>query len=180
MIKIEKKDKNKIITSLNNNRLVIIETDTVFGVIAKATKENEIKINEFKKRDITKKVSVIFPNKNMLYSYLYDISYYKKEYMEEKLPGKYTFIVKLRNFSNFTREDFGVRITGNEYLQTIIKEVGPVLASSCNITGNLPLSNSNDIEKEFSTSDIDIVASDKILNSPSTIISLINDIEIIR
>lgn len=180
MIKFSKEEKDKIIEKFNNNELMIMETDTVYGIMAKACVENEIKINKFKDSNIDKKISVIFPNKKTLYKYLYDISYYKKEYMDNRLPGKYTFIVKLRNFSDFSREDFGVRITGSSYLQEILEQVGPILASSCNKSGDTVINSIDDIVEKFGNSDIGIVNSDKILDTPSSIINLLDDIEVVR
>lgn len=181
MNKIERQDIDKIVNSLNNDRVVVLETDTVFGIMARASKENKIKINKLKERDENKYVGLIFPDKETLYKDMYDISYYKKEYMDERLPGKYTFIVKLKNhYGDEEREEFGVRVTGNDYLQNIIKKTGPLLASSPNISGNNPGKNIKEIEKIFKDKDIDIVDSNLTLDKASTIIRLIDDIEIIR
>ena len=181
MNKIERQDIDKIVESLNNDRVVVLETDTVFGLMARASKENKIKINKLKERDENKYVGLIFPDKKTLYKDMYDISYYKKEYMDERLPGKYTFIVKLKNhYGDEDREEFGVRVTGNEYLQNIIKKTGPLLASSPNISGHDPGKNIKEIEEIFKDKDIDIVDSDLTLDKASTIIRLIDDIEIIR
>lgn len=181
MNKIDRNDIDKIVDSLNNDRIVVLETDTVFGLMARASKENKMKINKIKERDINKYVGIIFPDKETLYKSLYDISYYKKEYMDKRLPGKYTFIVKLKDhYGDIEREEFGVRVTGNEYLQNIIKRTGPLLASSPNISGDKPGTSIKEIEEIFKDKDIDIVDSDLVLDKASTIISLMNDIEIIR
>ena len=181
MNKIDRQDIDKIVDSLNNDRVVVLETDTVFGVMARASLENKKKINRLKERDENKYVGIIFPDKETLYKDMYDISYYKKEYMDERLPGKYTFIVKLKNhYGDEEREEFGVRVTGNEYLQNIIKKTGPLLASSPNISGNSPGKNIKEIEEIFKDKDIDIVDSNLTLDMASTIIRLIDDIEIIR
>ena len=181
MNKISRFDIDKIVESLNNDRVVVLETDTVFGIMARASKENKIKINRLKERDENKYVGLIFPDKETLYKDMYDISYYKKEYMDERLPGKYTFIVKLNNhYGDEDREEFGVRVTSNEYLQNIIKKTGPLLASSPNISGHNPGKNIKEIEEIFKDKDIDIVDSNLTLDKASTIIRLIDDIEIIR
>lgn len=181
MNKIKRNDIDKIVESLNNDRIVVLETDTVFGVMARASEENKKKINRLKERDENKYVGIIFPDKETLYKDMYDISYYKKEYMDERLPGKYTFIVKLKNhYGDEERQEFGVRVTGNEYLQNIIKKTGPLLASSPNISGDKPGKNIKEIEEIFKDKDIDIVESDLTLDKASTIIRLIDDIEIIR
>lgn len=180
MEKITKKDKNLIIKSFKENKIQIMLTDTVYGIMALATKENELKINKIKRSDSNKKLSVIFPDKETLYKYLDEITQDKKNLINKKLPGKYTFIVKLKNFSNFKRTDFGIRITTNKYLQNIIKEVGPILATSCNISHEKICTNTNEIENKFKNEDIILVLDKKANNKASTIIDITDTIKIIR
>lgn len=180
MIVYEKNDKDKIISAFLDNKIVIMLTDTVYGVMAKVNKDNERRINLLKKSNIDKKISVIFPNKDILYKYLDDISLDKKEMIDSKLPGKYTFIVNLDNFSDFDRIDFGVRITGNSYLQEVLEEVGPVLATSCNISGHDICNSYNEIVDVFGNEDVVLIKDIDGSNMASTIIDIRDEIKIIR
>ena len=180
MIKYNKSDKELIIKAFLSNKIVIMLTDTVYGIMAVANKENEIKINKIKKSNVNKKISVIFPNKDYLYKYLVNIDSNKKSIIDSKLPGKYTFIVNLDNFSDFDREDFGIRVTSNKYLQDILKDVGCVLASSCNISGESICNNCLEIENVFGDYDVVLVVDEDALNDASTIIDIRNEIKIIR
>lgn len=180
MIKYKKEEKDKIIKAFLDNKILIMLTDTVYGIMALATKENELKINKIKKSNELKKLSIIFPNKKILYKYLTNIDNNKKKLIEDKLPGKYTFIVNLNNFSNFNRKDFGIRITSNNYLQNILESVGPILATSCNISGNKVCSNTYEIEEIFKNEDIILVEDNPSSNRASTIIDIREDIKIIR
>lgn len=177
---LQKNQKKEIIKSIKENKLIVLKTDTVFGLMAIANQENEKKINQFKKSDINKKVSIIFPDKKTLYNYIKELPEENRKIIEEKLPGKYTFIVKLNKFSNFNREDFGVRVTSNDYLQNIIKESGPLLATSVNITGERPINNINEIIEKFKNSDLIIVEDEEAKSSPSTIIDIREKIKILR
>lgn len=177
---IPKENKFEIINQLNNNEIVILLTDTVYGLMAKATKENEIRLNTLKGRNINQKVSIIFPDKSTLYSYLDTLTPEKKSLLEEKLPGKYTFIVNLKSFSNFNRTDFGVRITSNEYLQSIIEETGPLLATSCNLTNQIICTTEEEIIKVFNNYPIYLVKDQQSSNQSSTIIDLRTEITLIR
>ena len=179
MIKYNKCFKKDIINAFLDNKIIIMLTDTVYGIMAIANMENEKRINKLKRSNINKKISVIFPNKEYLYNYL-DIDIDKKKIIDEKLPGKYTFIVNLNNFSDFDRSDFGVRITGNKYLQNVLEFVGPVLATSCNISGEEICNNINDIIKVFGDEDIVLVIDKEASNVASTIIDVRNKIKIIR
>ncbi len=175
-----KKDKKDIINGLKNNELFAIKTDTVYGIMAIANKENELKINLLKNSNLNKKISIIFPDKNTLLPLIKDLTKEKLKLIDESLPGPYTFIVNLNNFSNFNRDDFGVRITKYDFLQDLIKEVGPILASSCNITSFDVLNTSKEIEEVFKNSDLNLVLDSDAVNKPSTIIDITKDIKIIR
>lgn len=173
----QQKNKVQIIEELNKNNLVILPTDTVYGVMAKFYKENEIKINKFKNSDINKKLSVILYNKKQLFKYIDKLNFFRKLLICFLLPGKYTFIVNLKKEicekHGFDRTDFGVRITKNKELQDIIKESGPLLATSCNKTGEPVCLNLKDIEKSFKEENISIYYTEELKNKPSVIYNLI-------
>ena len=177
-------DKNEIISLLNNDEIVAIKTDTVFGIMARMSYKNEKEINLLKKSDNNKKISIIVENKDFLFKYVENLNDEKRNLIDEKLPGKYTFIVNLnKDFcknKGFNRTDFGVRVTTNNFLQEIISKTGPLLASSCNITGLEPCSSTEEIVNQFKDSKLYVVAGSVTDNTPSTIISLIDEIKIIR
>ena len=180
MIKYNKNQEQDIINAFLDGKILIMLTDTVYGIMGLANKENELKINKLKQSDINKKLSIIFPDKPTLFKYLTNLDKEKKELIETKLPGKYTFIVNLDNFFNFNRKDFGVRITTNTYLQNIIKIVGPILATSCNISGYNVCNNIEEIEEIFKNEDVILVEDIESNNQASTIIDIREDIKIIR
>lgn len=180
MIKYNKNQEQDIINAFLDGKILIMLTDTVYGIMGLATKENELKINKLKQSDINKKLSIIFPDKPTLYKYLTKLDVDKKELIETKLPGKYTFIVNLDNFSNFNRNDFGVRITSNSYLQNILSSVGPILATSCNISGSRVCTSIEEIEEIFKNEDVILVEDINSSNTASTIIDIREDIKIIR
>lgn len=177
-------DKNTIINLLNKDEIVAIKTDTVFGIMARMSYGNEKEINLLKKSDSNKKISIIVENKDFLFNYVENLNVEKRKLIDEKLPGKYTFIVNLnKEFcknKGFNRTDFGVRVTTNDFLQEIISKTGPLLASSCNITGLEPCSNTEEIVNQFKDSKLYVVAGNVTDNTPSTIISLIDEIKIMR
>lgn len=172
---------NDIIKLINNNEIVILPTDTVYGLMGKLNQENELKINIIKHSDINKKISIIFPGVDNLLEKIDNLDIDRINMIKEKLPGKYTFIVNLKkeyvSSLGFKRTDFGVRVTSNNVLQEIIKKTGPLLATSCNITGNSVCLLENEI-KEFK---LPYLFTENGNKEASTIIDLTNkEIKIIR
>lgn len=176
-------DKNKIIKKINMNMIAVLPTDTVYGIMAKFNRENEIKINKFKNSDINKKISVIFYNKKELFNYIEKLSFFRKLIIKILLPGKYTFIVDLKKEyalkSGFDRIDFGVRVTKCKELQTIIKKTGPLLATSCNKSKEEVYKTLSDLKKI--KENIFVYYTKDLKNKPSKIIKLNSkNIEVIR
>lgn len=178
------KDRKEIIQHLKNNHLCAIKTDTVFGIMAIMSKENEIKINHLKQSPLDKRISIIVENTDYLKKQVENLTSEEENMVDHKLPGKYTFIVKLKHdfctSRGFERQDFGVRVTTNTFLQDLIKETGPLLASSCNISGKEPCSNTKEIIKQFQDTNLMVVDGIVTDNTPSTIISFIEHGKIIR
>ncbi len=172
-----KNEIDSIVKSLKENNIVAIKTDTVYGLMALASKENEYRINELKDSPLDKKISIIFDSVDSLLKKL-DISLEKKKLILDKLPGKYTFIVNMDlSDLGFDRSDFGVRVTSLDYLQEIVSKTGPLLASSCNKSGKLPCVNVAQIKEDFN---VDIVADEVIDNIPSTIIDIRDEVKVLR
>ena len=147
------RNKEEIIKLVNENKIVIMPTDTVYGLMAKLSQENEYALNEFKKSDRNKKISIIFDSVDTLLKNIDDMPENRINMIKDKLPGKYTFIVNLKEeFTKslgFNRKDFGVRVTSNEDLQNVLKVTGPVLATSCNYSKEDICVSLEDIKKIF-------------------------------
>lgn len=177
--------KEEIIKSSKNGNIVVMPTDTVYGLMIKATGDNEHKLNIFKKCDINKKVSIIFDSVETLLENMKELPEDRIQMIKDKLPGKYTFIVDLKDeytkANGFERSDFGVRVTGNKELQSILKETGPMLATSCNYSKEDICVTLEDIKRIFKDEDIDVYFTEDGTNTPSTIIDLTKEkINVIR
>lgn len=110
------KDFDEIFKAINDDKLVILPTDTVFGVICKSKN----KIYDFKKRDLNKKL-------------IYFCSDVEQTNINDKLfldlanrfwPGKLTLI--------YNKESY--RIPNSPYILKIAKICGKIYSSSANIS----------------------------------------------
>lgn len=180
MISLNKDDEETVIKLLKDNKLVILKTDTVYGIMAIANKENELRINQMKNSLENKKISVIFDSVDTLLDNIDNLDEEKIELVKSKLPGKYTFIVNLKCLNDFDRHDFGVRVTTYSYLQRIISKTGTLLATSCNQTGYAPCKTLEEIIKQFQDKDIYLVYDGEGTDTPSSIIDIRDEIKVIR
>ncbi len=171
--------KNEIINEILFDNVVAIPTDTVYGLVAKLKKENITLINSFKKRTLNKPLQILVNNIKQIESIWIGTSW-QRNYINENLDFKTSFIVEVNNiFSDkYLLTSFNntimFRVTNKKELIEIINEVGPLFATSANITGEQPLNTKEDIEKKFNIRVLDGKIDG---GKPSKIISLLNDIE---
>ena len=167
---------DKIIETLNEGGLVIMPSDTVWGIFGTISKENNERINLIKGADITKPISIMFSDIEQAKNYVAEEHWDKLEDLNE---GE-TYILKsselLKDLIGY--ETVGVRII--KELAEIIKETGPLFTTSANLHGDETPETREEIDKIFKDKVELIVGEKQNKNKPSTIISFINGKEVIR
>ncbi|MGL5591413.1 MAG: L-threonylcarbamoyladenylate synthase [Mycoplasmoidaceae bacterium] len=147
----------EIIESINENKIIILPTDTQIAIICK----DENKIYELKKRSKNKKLIKFiydYKNKNFSNEFILLANYF--------WPGALTIIEKKISY----------RMPNNSLLINILKEVDFVYSSSANISGEEPLNNTIKYQEVFKESslknEIVIVQGNSIETIPSSIYDL--------
>ena len=171
----------KVIAEIQKGAVFIYPTDTIYGIGCDATNDSSVrKIRELKGRD-TKPFSVIAPSIDWIHGNC-ELSDKAKAWLV-KLPGPYTLILNLKNpnavcaQANMGMKTIGVRIP-DHWIASLVADVGkPVITTSVNITGKLPATMREELEK-FAV-DFIIYEGDK-QGKPSTVIDLTKDGKIIR
>ena len=158
------------------NKVVIYPTDTIYGIGCYALDDNLVKkIKDIKNRDSNKPFSVIVNKKwirnNCITNKLIN-SYIKK------LPGKYTFILKLKNKKAISKEvnnnsdTIGVRIPNTIFTKRLPI---PFVTTSVNISGEHPIINTSQINDKI-RNNVDLIIKGGILNNkPSKVYDLTKD-----
>ena len=171
-------DQNLALEKLNGGLPIVFQTDTL-PAIGCLPRFSEI-IYKIKKRDI-KKPLILMGAENFKFddfvheSALEDFKYISSRYW----PGPLTIIipssVKRRSFSTTSNFTLGLRIPNSQTTKLLLKESGPLLTSSANLSG-LPTATS---AKEISINlpNVNILGPipwRKCSGSASTIISWVN------
>ncbi len=178
------KRKAFFIKEMQKGKVFIYPTDTIYGIGCDATNAKSIeKIRSIKKRD-AKPFSVIVPNKNWINSNCIVTRDAKK--WIDKLPGKYTLILRLKNQSAISSKvnngdgTLGARIPDN-WFSKVIEEFGkPFITTSVNLSGEKPITCLNDLDLKM-YEEIDYFIDEGLLEGkPSTIVNLIDGEEIIN
>ncbi|MBS9774402.1 MAG: threonylcarbamoyl-AMP synthase [Tenacibaculum sp.] len=157
-------DFKEITNVLNNNKIILYPTDTVWGIGCDATSYNAIqKIYSIKKREENKSLIILVSSLNMLKKY---VSVPKKAIEIIKKSTKPTTIIYknpkniAENIINKDDNSVAIRIVKDDFCRKLIKRLGkPLVSTSANISGR-------QTPKSFSEIEADILNSvDYIVNS---------------
>lgn len=168
-------DKNIIIDEIKDGKIFIYPTDTIYGLGCDATNTESVKkIREIKKR-VSKPMSVIAPSKEWVVTNC-NIS------LEEldKLPGPYTYFLKLRNNNavshsvNPIHQTLGVRIPEHWFSELVSMANVPFITTSVNLSGRKHMENIEDLPKPFKGAIDYIIYEGPISGAPSIKIDLTN------
>lgn len=170
---------NNVVDVIENGGLVIMPTDTIYGIIGDATNEDVIKkVFNLKKREGSKAMLMLVSDIDMLKEYVTDISDDEQKLIESFWPGPLTIIFKKKNVSDLLTgglDTVGIRCPNDERLLNIIMKLGrPILSTSVNVSGDLQAI-SIDVIDESILSNVDYVIDDGECNKVASTIVVVND-----
>lgn len=177
----------RIISELKNGNLVIMPTDTVYGIIADATKEETIKkVFSAKERSFNKPLLVLVSDKNMLENLVSEISPKAEEIISKYWPGPLTILFpkkdEVSDILTASSPYIAIRMPNDKRLLNIIRKVNkPLISTSANITSKETITEVSQIEEKMKEKISYILDGGVVKNEASTIIKIENDkIEIVR
>lgn len=144
----------KIIKNLNDGNLVIIPTDTVYGISCDALNRDAVnKVFIAKKRE-QKPLLILVSNIDMLKKYVKQINELEQKLLDRFTPGMLTILFEKNDnvldeitcSSNY----IGIRIPDNKFLLDIINELGrPIVSTSANISGEEVITSVDKINEDL-------------------------------
>jgi L-threonylcarbamoyladenylate synthase len=171
--------KEQIIRILQESGVVLMATDTVYGLAALPTdKEAVAKIYRLKERPENMFLPIMVAGMNDLERLGLDINdHAEKLFRSALVPGAVTFVLGFKDESLKPewlrgRDEIAARIPDNALLLSVLKETGPLLVTSANRHGRPHTPGDvDDILKELSGSPDLIIEDGKGKEIPSTIIN---------
>lgn len=162
--------------------VAIIPTDTVYGVVARASDQAAVtRLYKLKHRE-SKPGTLVAANIDQLINLGIDSLFLKKA--EKLWPGAISVIIPCDQNMNYLHQGVGslaIRIPDNQWLLKLLRQTGPLLTSSANQPGEPPATTAAKAKAYFSDQ-IDWYEDGGYINrEPSTIIEITEDtIQIIR
>lgn len=162
---------------LKKGGVLVFPTDTVYGIGGDATNRETVeKIYRIKERDRGKPLAVVMSGLEMIMEWC-DVYEEGGNIMMERLPGPYTFILKLKKGKILAgqAEKIGVRVPNHFFLRKLVLDFGaPIIATSANLSGKKDAAGFGEIEKGVvRKADLAIDGGKAALGQPSTVVDLV-------
>lgn len=170
----------RAVEELKKGNLVVAPTDTIYGILADARNEKAVKKLYRIRRPSGRPFIVLLPSEEWIEKMCLEIpeglrSLLKIEGLTLVLPkrcGRYDYINK---------DSLAVRIPKKGIVKEILKRLkGPVVAPSANPEGRKPARTAEEAKRYFGNAVSLYVDGGVVEGEPSTILSLINGIQILR
>ena len=131
---------NEIISTIKNGKVVAFPTETVYGLGVKFGSVEALDLlMEAKNREYSKAITLMVANKQEIENYAY-VSHDAKKIISRFMPGMLTLVFKKKENvdSKMTngKETIGIRIPDNDFVLSLLKEAGPMLVTSANLSNH--------------------------------------------
>lgn len=176
-----------IIKTLKDGKLVIMPTDTIYGIIGDATNEDVInKVYEVKERPHDKPLLILVSNFTMLHELVTEIPKETEKIIKKFWPGPLTILFKKSSKVSDTLTAnsalVAIRMPNDKRLLNIMNHLNrPLISTSANISSHNAITNPNQLEEKMKEK-IDLIVDEGTVNNEvSTLITIVNGkIEILR
>lgn len=172
-----------ILKALEDGKVLVFPTDTVYGLVCDAGNEESVKrVFEIKEREKTKPLLVFVKDIGMAKKYAF-INKNQEKFLKKNWPGITTVILKSKKGLSkmvYQNNTIGLRVPKCKLLNLVLERFGkPLAQTSANISGKSAIVRIKDIFDQFEKQDVqpDVIvnAGDLPVNKPSRIINLINN-----
>ncbi len=176
-----------IIKTLKDGKLVIMPTDTIYGIIGDATNEDVInKVYEVKERPHDKPLLILVSNLSMLHELVTEIPKETEKIINKFWPGPLTILFKksskVSDALTANSALVAIRMPNDKRLLNIMNHLSrPLISTSANISSYDAITNPNQLEEKMKEKIDLIVDEGTVNNEASTLITIVNGkIEILR
>lgn len=167
ILKINQENLDRVVSQvarlINDGGVVVLPFDTVYGFACDPDNEAALqKIYELKNRPENKTIGLATYNIETI-EFITEINQFSKNYIANKTPGRYTFILKAKSdipiselcIKNGT---IGIRIPDSKLILEISKKFGEIIAqTSANISGQPNCYSIDEIKTQYGQKSLDLV-----------------------
>lgn len=182
---VKSSEMSEIISAIQNGKVVAFPTETVYGLGVKFGNGEALdRLMEAKNRDYSKAITLMVANKQDIENYAY-ISEDAKKIISKFMPGMLTLVFKKKkcvdSMMTNGKETIGIRIPDSDFVLSLLKEAGPMLVTSANLSNHPNTTSTEEVLQQLDGR-IDLIVDGKTEDSiASTVIDVSGkDIKILR
>ena len=175
-----------IVNILKNGGIVVIPTDTIYGIVGSALNPQTVEeIYRLRKRAANKPFIILISNLNDLNHFNISLTEKQVKFLNKVWPNPVSVALPCSSekFAYLHRgtNSLAFRIPNDEKLLEVLKQTGPLVAPSANFEGEEPSQNIK-MAKIYFSNEIDFyVDGGAILSKPSMLVAIIGDsVKILR
>ncbi|MDQ3244738.1 MAG: L-threonylcarbamoyladenylate synthase [bacterium] len=147
-------DNRKLINTLMDGKVVVMPTDTIYGIVGGALAPETVKrIYKIRQRSENKPCIILISNMEDLNKFNITISKEQKEKLNEYKDKPTSFILDCMEdkfiYLHKNTNTLAFRLPNNINLQNMLKITGPLIAPSANTEGNPPAKNIKEAQEYF-------------------------------
>lgn len=182
---VKSSEMSEIISAIQNGKVVAFPTETVYGLgVEFGNGEALDRLMKAKNRDYSKAITLMVANKQDIENYAY-ISEDAKKIISKFMPGMLTLVFKKKecvdSMMTNGKETIGIRIPDSDFVLSLLKEAGPMLVTSANLSNHPNTTSTEEVLQQLDGR-IDLIVDGKTEDSiASTVIDVSGkDIKILR
>lgn len=150
---VDKENIDKIVYFLRKNHVIAFPTETVFGLgVRFPCKEALQSMYDVKQREASKAITLMVASPIDIFEYAV-IDDCSQKIIDAFMPGQLTIILKKKPSVDeiFTagKQTIGIRIPEDPFVLEVLKQGGPMLVTSANISGYPDMCSDHEVEKVF-------------------------------
>lgn len=131
---------DKLRTILESGGAVVLPTETVYGLFAQALNEDAVnRVYQLKQRPRDKAMNLNVSNLNDIYFFSQNPPFFLEKLYNSFMPGPLTIILKANKnvpfWVNSGLDTVGFRLPKHEKTLQLIRETGPLIGPSANVSG---------------------------------------------
>ncbi|MDR0199691.1 MAG: threonylcarbamoyl-AMP synthase [Streptococcaceae bacterium] len=170
-------DIEKAVTALKSGELIVLPTETVYGLFADATNQAAVeKLYAVKGRPTEKALNLNIADPVLIHTYARDFPDFLDKLVEKFLPGPLTIILKASDqvpeWVHVGKDTIGFRMPRISETQEIIQQVGVLVGPSANLTGDPSPVYFKDLQPEILREAVVALQDDSIQGLDTTILDL--------
>ena len=174
------------VCAINAGKLVVLPTDTVYGLCANPYRsEPAEKIFDVKGRDQQQAIALVASDLEMLFECVPELRGRSATIARDLLPGAYTLVFpnparRYRWLTGARPETIGVRVPAVDgYGKQVLDRVGAVAATSANLHGQPDARSVADIPQEILGRVAEVVDAGELPGTPSTVIDYTGELPVV-